>query len=224
MNINTVVNVVLIAAAVVWILWKQIQPAPVKTRLLVLAPLVMGYFGIRNTPGSTWSSAADVTLILVGAVFAIALGLARGATIRVWRERDGRVWRQGSRTTLLLWGVLLLVRVIMAGVAVGTHHKAADGLGPILLSLAVSFAAQNAVTGLRMSALADAAPEPTAAWAEDQGSASVAQAARVGQAPQMRSAAPAAFASSLYDRREQRRADRHARRSARRQARYDRYQ
>jgi hypothetical protein len=41
-NINTVVNVVLIAAAVVWILWKQIQPAPVKTRLLVLAPLVMG--------------------------------------------------------------------------------------------------------------------------------------------------------------------------------------
>lgn len=201
MNVNTVVNVVLIAAAVVWILWKQIQPAPVKTRLLVLAPLVMGYFGIRNTPGSTWSSAADVTLILVGAVFAIVLGLARGATIRVWRERDGRVWRQGSRMTLLLWGALLLVRVIMAGVAVGTHHKAADGLGPILLSLAVSFAAQNVVTGLRMSALAGAAPEPTAAWAEDQ------------------PAAPVAFKSSLYARREQRR----IRRSARRQARYDRY-
>jgi membrane protein CcdC involved in cytochrome C biogenesis len=155
MTANAVFNIVLIAAAVVWILWKQIQPAPIKARLLLLAPLAMGYFGIRNTPGSTWSSAADLTLILIGAIFAIVLGLARGGTIQVWRERDGQLWRRGSKMTLFLWAALLVVRVMMAGLATATGHRAADASGPILLSLALSFAAQNAVTGLRMSALAN---------------------------------------------------------------------
>lgn len=156
MTAGSIVNIVLIAAAVIWILWKQIRPAPVKTRLLVLAPLAMGYFGIRDTPASTWTSVADLALILIGAAFAIALGLARGGTIRVWREQDGRLWRRGTKLTLALWAALLAVRVIMAGVATSTGHRAADAPGPILLSLALSFAAQNAVTGLRMTALAGA--------------------------------------------------------------------
>ena len=40
-NVNTAANILLIAAAVVWILAKQVKPAPVKTRLLVAAPLIM---------------------------------------------------------------------------------------------------------------------------------------------------------------------------------------
>src|SRR6202011_4991422 len=143
-NVNTAANVLLIGAAVVWILWKQIQAAPIKTRLLVAAPLVMGYFGIRDTPSSTWTSAADLTLIAVGAAFAVGLGLARGTTIRVWREQDGLLWRQGSKVTLMLWGALLVVRVAMYGVAEATGPRAASGLGPVLLSLGLSFAAQNA--------------------------------------------------------------------------------
>ncbi len=170
MNVITVANVILITAAVVWILWKQVRPAPIKARMLVLAPLVMGYFGVKDTPSSTWSSGTAVTLIAVGAVFSIGLGLARGATIRVWREQDGRMWRQGSKYTMFLWGALLVVRVVVAAVASATHDHAATGTGPILLSLALTFAAQNVVTGLRMNALSGtAAPNagPAAAWAED---------------------------------------------------------
>lgn len=222
MSVNTVANIVLIAAAVIWILWRQIQAAPIKTRLLVAAPLVMGYFGIRGTPSSTWSSAADVGLILIGAVFGIALGLARGATIRVWRERDGLLWRQGSKLTLLLWGALLVVRVVMAGIAQATGHHAATGLGPIMLSLALSFAAQNAVTGLRMSALgvdggAGAAAGPSAAWAAED---DVPTSGRTTSAAPRTSAVPVL---SRYEAHEQRRADRHARRATRREQRRDRW-
>ena len=151
MNVNTVANILLIAAAVVWILAKQVKAAPIKTRLLVLAPLLMGYFGIKDTPVSTWKSGADLAFILVGALFSIGLGLWRGGTIRVWRESDGGWWRAGTKSTLYLWGALLVVRAVLAGVADATGHKPADGLGPILFSLALSFAAQNAVIATCMS-------------------------------------------------------------------------
>jgi hypothetical protein len=151
MNVNTAANILLIAAAVVWILAKQVRPAPVKTRLLVLAPLIMAYFGIKDTPTSTWKDGSDLAFIAIGALCSIALGLWRGTTIRVWRESDGGWWRAGSKHTLYLWGALLVVRGILAGAADATGHKAADGLGPILFSLALSFAAQNLVIGTRMS-------------------------------------------------------------------------
>ena len=151
MNVNTAANILLIAAAVVWILARQVKAAPIKSRLLVLAPLLMGYFGIKDTPVSTWKSGADLAFILVGALFSIGLGLWRGGTIRVWRESDGGWWRAGTKTTLYLWGALLVVRGVLAGVADATGHKPADGLGPILFSLALSFAAQNVVIATRMS-------------------------------------------------------------------------
>jgi hypothetical protein len=46
MSLNTAVDVLLIGAAVVWVLVRQIRLARVKPRLLVLAPLVLAYFGM----------------------------------------------------------------------------------------------------------------------------------------------------------------------------------
>lgn len=214
MNVNTAANILLIAVAVVWILAKQVRPAPVKTRLMVAAPLVMAYFGIKETPVSTWKSSADLGFIVIGALFSIGLGLWRGTTIRVWRGDDGRWWRAGSKYTLYLWGALLLVRGVLAGVADAAGHKAADGLGPILFSLALSFAAQGAVTAMRMSGdssgagdygqLAGAprvtggAPVDAAAWSSQP------------QAPQMQ-----ARPGDRHERIQQRRAARRARRAQR---------
>jgi hypothetical protein len=54
MNASTVANVLLIGVAVVWILARQVQVARIKPRLLLLAPLILAYFGIRALPASTW--------------------------------------------------------------------------------------------------------------------------------------------------------------------------
>lgn len=161
MNVNTVATVLLIAAAVVWILWRQVQAQPVKAKMLLVVPVLLGYFGIRDTASGTWTDPAALALIAVGALASAGVGLARGTTIRVWRERDGVWWSKGSKATLLLWGVMILVRGTLDGVAHATGHSAAGGLGPMLLSFGLSFAGQNAVIAMRMGGQPFAAqPQP----------------------------------------------------------------
>ena len=152
MNVNIVVDVLLIGAAVVWILARQVQVGRVKPRLLWLTPLLLAFFGIRSLPSSTWHVPADLGLLAVSAVISIGLGIWRGQTIRVWRDADGTWWRQGSALTLVLWGALIVARGLIYGVGVGVGHREATNLGAILVTLALSFAAQNAVTALRMTA------------------------------------------------------------------------
>ena len=152
MNASTVADVLLIGAAVVWVLARQVQVARVKPRLLVLAPLVLAFFGIRSLPASTWRVPADLALLAVSAALSLGLGVWRGQTIKVWRDADGTWWRQGSVLTLVLWGVLIVARGLLYGVGVAVGHRQASDLGAVLVTLALSFAAQNTVTALRMNA------------------------------------------------------------------------
>ena len=152
MNAGIVADVLLIAAAVVWILARQVRVAPVKLRLLWLTPLLLAFFGIRSLPASTWHVTADLALLAISAAVSIGLGVWRGQTIRVWRDADGTWWRQGSALTLVLWGALIVARGLIYGAGVAVGHREATNLGAILVVLALSFAAQNAVTALRMNA------------------------------------------------------------------------
>jgi hypothetical protein len=88
----------------------------------------------------------------VSAALSLGLGAWRGYTIRVWRDADGTWWRQGSALTLVLWGVLIVARVLLYGVGVAVGHREASGLGAVLVTLALSFAARNTATALRMNA------------------------------------------------------------------------
>ena len=169
MNASTVADVLLIGAAVVWVLARQVQVARVKPRLLLLAPLVLAFFGTRSLPASTWRVPDDLALLAVSAALSLGLGVWRGQTIKVWRGADGTWWRQGSVLTLVLWGVLIVARGLLYGVGVAVGHREASGLGAVLVTLALSFAAQNTVTALRMNAAqprpgGEPASRPPAAW------------------------------------------------------------
>jgi hypothetical protein len=169
MNVSTVANLLLIAAAVAWVLARQVRATRVKPRLLWLAPLVLAYFGIRALPAAFWHVAADLGLLALSAALSVGLGVWRGQTIRVWRAADGTWWRQGSVRTLALWGALIVARGLLYGLDAATGHREASGLGAILVTLALSFAAQNAVTAARMNAaqpLTMSESEPAAGPAE----------------------------------------------------------
>ncbi len=88
----------------------------------------------------------------MSAALSLGLGVWRGQTIRVWRDADGTWWRRGSMLTLVLWGVLIVARSLLYGVGVAVGHRDASDLGALLVTLALSFAAQNTVTALRMNA------------------------------------------------------------------------
>jgi len=170
MNMSTAANLLLIAAAVVWVLARQVQRARIKPRLLVVAPLILAYFGIRSLPVSTWHRSADLGLLALSAAVSIGLGVWRGQTIRVWREADGTWWRQGSVLTLVLWGVLIVARGLLYGLDAALGHREASDLGAILLTLAFSFAAQNAVMAARMTGTQPLQERPPAGQAGGLGS------------------------------------------------------
>jgi hypothetical protein len=202
MNASLVADVLLIAAAVVWILARQVQVSPVRPRLLWLVPLLLAFFGIRSLPSSTWHVPADLALLAVSAVISIGLGLWRGQTIRVWRDADGTWWRQGSALTLVLWGALIVARGLIYGAGVAVHHREATNLGAILVVLALSFAAQNAVTALRMTAPPLSSDQPAGPAARD-------------TAILPRFAAHDQIGARRHDRIQARRQERHERREAR---------
>lgn len=205
MNASTIADVLLIGAAVVWVLARQVQVARVKPRLLVLAPLVLAFFGIRSLHASTWRVPADLALLAVSAALSLGLGVWRGQTIKVWRDADGTWWRQGSVLTLVLWGVLIAVRGLLYGVGVAVGHRDASDLGAVLVTLALSFAAQNTVTALRMNA---AQPLPGGQPAEPAAGRSMAM------APQL--AAHDRLHTRRHERIDARRQERRERREARR--------
>lgn len=91
---------------------------------------------------------ADLALLAVSAALSLGLGVWRGQTIKVWRDADGTWWRQGSVLTLVLWGVLIVARGLLYGVGVAVGHRDASDLGAVLVTLALSFATQNTVTGV----------------------------------------------------------------------------
>ena len=117
--------------------------ARIKPRLLLLAPLILAYFRIRALPAPAWHVPADLGLLALSAAVSVGLGIWRGQTIKVWRDGDGTWWRQGSARTLALWGALIVARGLLYGLDAALGHREASGLGAILLTLALSFAARG---------------------------------------------------------------------------------
>jgi len=76
-------DLLLLLAAVGWILAKQVGVEPVKPRLLVLAPLLLGWFGLRAPPSSRTRDLADVALLAFAAVVSALLGCAGAHDRRV---------------------------------------------------------------------------------------------------------------------------------------------
>jgi hypothetical protein len=135
----------------------------------VAGPLILAYFGIRALPDPAWHTPADLGLLALGAAVSVGLGIWRGQIIQVWRDADSTWWRQGSARTLALWAALIVARALLYGLDAAVGHREASGLGAILLTLALSFAAQNSVTAVRMHAAPPLTPgrpaEPAAGHA-----------------------------------------------------------
>jgi hypothetical protein len=138
---------------VVWILARQLRTVVVRDRLLVAVPLVLGWAGLRGLHPATLAGGADGVLLATSALASVGLGWWRGLTLRVWRE-DGVWLRRGTPVTLLLWVALFAVRGVLAVIGrLGGHPETTD-VSVLLCCLALSFAAQNAVTLTRIGGLA----------------------------------------------------------------------
>lgn len=160
-TISIVVTVAVYGGLIAFILYRQMTAQPLRARRLVVLPLVIGFFAFQQL-GRQHLSGGITTLgfLVLSLVVGALAGLWRGTTFRYWAA-GGTVLVKGTRMTLVAWAVLIAVRLPFALAGHAADLPQGLEIGELLLSLAVTFAAQNAVIWMRVTgraALAAAGP------------------------------------------------------------------
>jgi hypothetical protein len=144
-RIGIVVNVAIYVALIGFILYRQMSRLPLSPRRLVLFPTVMALFGLQQLIRQPFT--VDLrTVAFLGASLAVSIlaGVWRGTTFRIWTEA-GVVLIKGTAATLIAWGVLIAIRAPFALASHAANYPQGLVIGELLLALAITFAAQNAV-------------------------------------------------------------------------------
>ena len=117
--------------------------------------LALIYAGIGILVGgfSRPDSVAEVALLLTGLAVSVVVGIARGRLTRVWRDDDGRVFAQGTPTTIALFVGLIAAKFALGTAAYFLHISDDGGFGEILAMIAVMVAFQAELIWRRARAL-----------------------------------------------------------------------
>lgn len=146
-------NVAIYLALIAFVLYRQMSAQPLRGRRLVLFPAALGVFGLQQLARQPLAmDVGGVALLVGGLVIGLAAGLWRGTTFRLWPDA-GRVLVKGTAMTLVTWAVLIVIRLPFAFLGQAANHPQGFVVGELLLALAVTFAAQNAVVWARAKRL-----------------------------------------------------------------------
>ncbi len=148
--------------ALAWLLWRQVQRRQIGGRggrgggrrqvgvvLLVIGAVEFAGFAQR-------SHLTALSIAILGVSFAVGAGLGavRAFTVRLWVE-DGRLLRQGTAITVLLW-------LVAVGLHLGSDYTVRRAGGPagagsasMLLYLGLAFTVQSFVLRHRARATVD---------------------------------------------------------------------
>jgi hypothetical protein len=140
--------IVVYAAVILLLIGRQFVPQQVKEGRFWIAPVIMIGYGLYLFVQSPPASAVDVALIAGNVAVAAVLGFARGWTVRVWRDAQGFLMRQGTILTVALWVLSFAVKI---GLDLALHVNISTA--SILLFAGVSFGAQALALVLRVPGL-----------------------------------------------------------------------
>lgn len=142
-------TVVAAIGIIVYVVGRQVVGSAVSGKRLIVLPAVLVVVGILDLTGhNSHPDAADVLLLAVSGVIAIAVGLGLGAMTRLER-RDGYLWAQQPKQGLWLWGGLIVSRLAIVGIGHVAGAQLASGTTAILLTLGLNRAAQALVVAPR---------------------------------------------------------------------------
>ncbi|MEV4173454.1 hypothetical protein [Nonomuraea sp. NPDC049709] len=158
---ETVQISLLVLLAVVFVIYRQTRTRPAAgtgslytAGAMIVLGLVSG--GLLDSGGSgelidTGHLALSVTLFAVEAVAAVALGVWRSRTVRMWVDDSGVAWSKATGWTLLAWLASMATRVALyfAGVAAGLTVST----GSVLVFLGLTIGTQAYLVARRGRAL-----------------------------------------------------------------------
>jgi hypothetical protein len=161
-------SLVIGVAALAFILVRQLRARPLESGLVLI--LVLGVLGLAETGAFLFGqqhfvafvkghnhhlvlavpdAGAVITAAVGSLVLAVVTGTLRAPSERLWR-REGRVWRQGTALTVVLW-------VVSLGLHLGYDAVVARGAGfgdaTMMLYFAASVAAQRTALAVRAGRL-----------------------------------------------------------------------
>src|SRR3954466_4337217 len=142
------VEVVLIAAAIIFVIGRRLIGEPLQAKRLLLMPVLLGAWGCTQL-GSL--SPAEIAVLVAEGIIALGLGAARGITIAVY-EQGGHLWYRYRPVTIAVWVATIGVRIamVLGASAIGVHLPTS---GALLLTFAVSLAGEAAVVAVRAQRL-----------------------------------------------------------------------
>lgn len=132
-----------------FILARQLMPRRIKDNPLKL-PLILGAIGVVNAMsfiGNHRVAPGEVAGGIAGLLVATAIAWPRAESMRVWREPDGSLMRQGTLRTVGWWAVAIAGHVVTAFAGPLLFGEKAHGFGgfdsaTVLVYLGVSLGAQ----------------------------------------------------------------------------------
>jgi hypothetical protein len=145
----TITNLIIGLAVLAFILYRQLQPRPVRDNMRL--PLILGVIGVvelvkylQHRPHGTGVIAALAGSLVIAAIF----GAIRAATVRVWID-GGQAWRQGNWLTALLWVLSLAAHLGYDYVIDRKAGQSGLGSASLLLYFAVTFTIQRIIMQAR---------------------------------------------------------------------------
>src|SRR5579863_2248840 len=140
------VSVVVDVAVLAWILYRQRAVRRVPLRFGAQLPVLIAVFGIIQivdyTDTHDVSGTVLATVLGSVAVGAGVFGVLRGYTVRLFSGTKGRVLRQGTWLTMLLWLVSVAVHFASFTLVHALHGPTGVASASLLLYLAVSVGIQ----------------------------------------------------------------------------------
>ncbi len=143
-SVNHSYELLVYAAVVALILVRQFVRRTVSMRAFVWVAVLIGYGALVTAATPAGPVAARAAVLAVELLISVGFGLARGRTMRVWRDPAGTAWRQGNARTFLLWVLTILSRLGLAALA-EVAFQLPFNPGSALLGFGVTLAAQQVV-------------------------------------------------------------------------------
>ena len=102
------VEVVLILAAVGYLLVRRVMGEPAQAKRMLILPAVLSLIGLSDVSGEVKAPLSLVFLVATAAI-SVVLGALRGASVRI-SQRDGLAFVRYTGLTVVLWVVNLAVK------------------------------------------------------------------------------------------------------------------
>lgn len=138
------VEVILILAAVCYIMARRMIGEPAQAKRMLILPAVLLVIGLSQMSGDTQSAVSIGFLVVTGGI-SVVIGALRGASVRV-SERDGLAFIQYTWVTVALWVVNLAVKFggnFVLGVV--DHQAAASVSNSLFLTLGAGMLVEGLV-------------------------------------------------------------------------------